>query len=416
MKKMKNLRRNICLSIFAAAFLSFGLIGNVSSAQTKTAAKPTPKKSAPTPKLTPKTAAKTAAKIAPTPKPAAKITAKPTPKPTGKPVAAKTPVKTAASTAKTKPASTPSKISTKPAPTPKPKEAAQIIVSSTSSRVRSEPSTTAETVQTAKLGTIYPLLEQNAGWYKVSLSKDDTEKTGWISKTVAQSFLSAKRADIYRKITDKYLKNPTDFASTVQIYNFLGTAADDLKTPAQAADFDFKRLIALQSVLKLIPIDKKDQSPYAEFLKTNEKSTVYSEPSAQLLVVSREFWELQDKYKTLPIGEEIAWRAAQNPLPGECEGYINCYLYLIRSTDGEYLNFYPNGKYSRQALKNITNLLEPIAADTKENAVYVAAGDISDRADFNRFLTEIRAIVSKTTYIEKAKTLTLVKQIGDAQR
>ncbi len=408
MKKMKNLRRYICLSVFAAAFLSFGLIGNVISAQTKTAAQPTSQKSKPTPKTTPKPASKNVSK----PKPAVKNT----PKPTGKPVAVKTPAKTAASTVKIKPTPTPLKTSVKPAPAPKPKESAQIIVSSTSSRIRSDPSTTAETLQTAKLGTIFPLLEQNAGWYKVALDKDDTEKTGWISKTVAQSFSSAKRAAIYRKIADKYLKNPTDFASTVQVYTFLGTAADDLKTPAQAAELEFKRLIALQSALKLIPVDKKEQNPYAEFLKTNEKETVYSEPSAQLLVVSRQFWELQDKYKTLPIGEEIAWRGAQNPLPGECEGYINCYLYLIRSTDAEYLNFYPNGRYSRQALKNITNLLEPIAADTKENAVYVAASDISDRADFNRFLTEIRAIVSKTTYIEKAKTLTLVKQIGDAQR
>ena len=407
--KINILRQNLTITACAAVFFAFGLIGGVTGAQTKTAVRPTPKT---TPKVTPKTSTAT-------PKTTAKIAAKPTAasKPKAKTPAAKP---TPAKSSTTKSATAKSPVKSKPAPTPTkpaaPKPAAQIIVSATSSRVRREPQTSAETIQTVKLGTIFTIAEQNAGWYKINLSKDGAENSGWISKTVAQILTNAKRGETYQKIADKYLKQSNDFSTNVQLYNFLDAAADDVKTPKIAADLELKKLLALQAALRKIPVDKKDRNPYAEFLKANEKNVVYSEPSAELLVVSSRFWELHEKYNTLPIAEEIAWKAAQNPLPGECEGYINCYLYLIRSTDGEYLNYYPNGKYSRQALKNVTNLLDPIAADTNEKAVYVAAGDISDRADFNRYLTEIRAIISKTSYIEKSKTLAEIKQIGDAHR
>ena len=405
---MKNLRLNVLISVFTAAFFGFGLFGGATGAQTKTTAKPTPKTTKATPQ---KTVAQSAPKV--TPKAAPKATPKTS---AAKPTPTKSSTKSPAAVVKPKTTATPAKTTPAKTTAPKPTADAQIIISSAFSRVRRAPDTAAEIVQTVKLGTVFPITEQNANWFKVSLAKNGADKFGWVSKTVAQILTDAGRGETYRKIADKYLKQPNDFTTAVQIYEFLDAAAGEVKTPKIAADLEFKKLLALQAALKRIPVDRKAQNPFADFLKNNEKVTVYSEPSGELLVVSSEFWQLHDKYKTLPVAEEIAWKAAQNPLPGECEGYINCYLYLIRSTDGEYLNFYPNGKYSRQALKNITNLLDPIAADTGEKAVYVPAGDISDRADFNRYLTEIRAIISKTSYIEKSRTLTQIKQIGDAHR
>lgn len=380
---MKNLRRNILILTAGAIFLSFGLIGQLAEAQTKTSAKaaPTPKKSA---KTTPKpTAGKSTATAKATPKSTPKATAKAMPKPT-------------------------------PKATPKPVELPQIIVSATSVRVRANPDTASDTIQFAKLGTIFPIAGQNDKWYEVKLNSD---KTGFISKTVSQAFTNAKRGEIYQKLADKYLKQTSiDFTTASQTFDFLTSASKEIKTDKTLADLQFKRLQALSMTLKKLPFGKQDQSPYKEFLKASEKEIVYSEPAGQWYVNSSGFWDLHEKYKSLPIGEEIAWQAAQNPIPGECEGYINCYLYLLRVTDAEYLNFYPNGKYSRQALRNVTNLLEPIAADATEKAVYTSANDTSDRADFNRYLTELRAIIAKTPFIEKSKPLTQIKQIAEGHR
>lgn len=377
---MKNLRRNILILAVSALFLSFGLIGESADAQIKPTVSrtPQPRKSVPQTTQTTK----------PTAKPAAtKATAKATPKQTPKPT---------------------------PKATPKPADAPQIIVAATSARVRANPDTAADTLQIVKLGTLFPLAGQSDKWFEVKLSGD---KTGYISKTIAQTFANAKRGEIYQKLADKYLKQTAiDFTTAAQVFDFLNGAVKEIKTDKTLADLQFKRLQALSTTLKKIPIDKQEQSPYKDFVKTNEKEIVYSEPSGQWYVISNRFWELHEKYKSLPIGEEIAWQAAQNPIPGECEGYINCYLYLLRVTDAEYLNFYPNGKYSRQALKNVTNLLEPIAADATEKTVYTSAADTSDRADFNRYLTELRAIVAKTPFIEKSKPLAQIRQIAEGHR
>lgn len=297
------------------------------------------------------------------------------------------------------------------------KETLQIIVSVTSARVRREPDLAAETVKTAKVGVIFSVLEQNQDWYKVSVESDKPTSTGWISKTIVQQFAEAKRGEIYQGIAGKYVKQPAiDFATAAQVFDFLTGAQKEIKNAAQRADLSFKRLLILSAALKNVEFGKAEEKPFKDFLAANEAEAVYSEPSGQWLVRSEKFWALREKFEILPIAEEIAWTAAQNPIPGECEGYINCYLYSLRTTEGEYLNFYPNGKHSREALKNLTNFLEPIVADSREKSVYSSASDTSDRAEFNKLLTELRAIVSKTPHAEKSKTLQQIKSIAEAHR
>lgn len=387
---MKNLRLNILILTIATVFSAFGFIGEKTEAQTKSSAKPTS-----TPK---KTTAKTSVKAAPKATPKKPVPLKELLKPSTKPTP-KLPAK-ATSTQKSTVKETP-----------------QLIVSVTSARVRKEADTNAETLQLAKLGTTFPVIEQNAKWSKVQISKGENGQSGWISKTVSLPFANAKRSEIYQTLADKYLKQTAlDFTTAAQVFDFLDSATKEIKTEKTLAELSHKRLLALQAALKKVAIDKQSQNPYKDFLKAHEKEIAYSEPSAEWLVRSDVLWELHAKYRALPIGEEIAWTAAKNPIPGECEGYINCYLYLLRATDGEYLNFYPNGKYSRQSLQNVTNLLEPIAADVTEKTVYSSATDTSDRADFNRYLTELRAIITKTPHIEKSKTLAQIRQIAEGHR
>ena len=290
----------------------------------------------------------------------------------------------------------------------KPSAETQIIVSVTSARVRQEPNAASKVLKFLNIGTILNVSDENSDWFQVKLS--DTDK-GWISKTIVMKFDNSKRLETYRKIIDKYSKsNDLDFTTASQIADFLRSKND------LPADLKFKRLLALSSALKKIPVGKDDQNPYKSFTESNKKDIVYSEPSAQWLVRSDALWQLHNQSKNLPISEEIAWQAAQTPLPGECEGYVNCYLYNIRATDGEYLNFYPNGKYSKKALQNITSFLEPIVADSREKAIYSAASDISDRAEFNNYLAELRKIISKLSLVEKSKTLKQISQLGEGYR
>jgi outer membrane biosynthesis protein TonB len=432
-KKMPNfIRQNFYVLVLFLAMTAFSYIATVGHAQTKTVktttkTSPTPtKKTSPTPKKTNQTTAKATPK--PTPKTTAKATVKPTPKPTPK-----TTAKTTPTPAKPKPTPTKSPVVVKKTTPKQPTEEQikqslpQIIAIVASARVREDHSLNARELTRLKLGTVVRALEKISQksadgtkeevWYKILLpdaKNRPTNSAGWISGTVVTSFTPDKSEEIYQKLAADRLKlEKTDFSDAVELYEFLYRIEPTIKTPKTAAEISLNRLAALKTALKEIPIDKMDEEPYKPFTKAQEKFIVYSEPAGQWFVRSDQFWALQKKYARLPLAEEIAWMAAGNPLPGECEGYVPCYIYLLRVTQAEYLRLYPKGKYSAEALKNISDYFSPIIADIPEKAIYTGPADVSDRADFNKNLVEIRVIVSKLAFLEKDAVMKQIDQLSD---
>lgn len=448
--KYQNKRfQNIAILIVAAVFLTLGFIGNVSSAQTKKKGKATPtpksKKATPTPK-------KAKAKATPTPKSKAKskTTAKTKPTPTPKKNAknAKTASKNdrntkskttkdtkssskktqTTSTKNTKPTNRNSKITTPvksktttgkttKQTTTKPqsnRELMQIVVSAPSTSVRSAPNSTASELARAKLGSIYKVVEKSSGWYKIQIPNRTNTVTGWIPTTAAVDSDTSGNDEIYRQLIAKNSSSDKmNFGESVEIYEFLTRIQPEVKDANTAAEFGLKRLVALRSALQSIPAEQANQKVYQDFLKAQDENIVYSEPSGEWYVRAPLFWDLHSKYTATPTGEKIAWEAAKNPLPGECEGYVNCYIFLLRMTDGEYLNFYPNGTHSAEALTNINRFLEPIAADADAKKVYNGPTDVSDRAEFNSLITELRVIISRLSNTEKEKALQKLKKIAE---
>ena len=240
-----------------------------------------------------------------------------------------------------------------------------------------------------------------------------------MSGQVADDWDANKREEIYRRVIEKnYKSQGMTFADASELYEFLSKTQNELKSSKLLPDFTYKQLIALRQTLKAIPFDKSQSNPYKTFLKANEKSVVYSEPSGEWYIRSEVIWDSQKKYTDAPIAEEIAWLGAENPLPGECEGYVNCYLFQLRESDTRYLELYPNGKRTAESLKNIQNQLDPIIADLAEKKVYNGPSDVTDRAEFNRLIAEIRTIVSKLflAEFEKQKTIQQLNQIAEGFR
>ena len=376
---MRKLHRNLIFLTSAVCFLTFNFIGET-AAQNHGSAKPT-----------------ATAKKSPT-KPA-RADSKSTPKTTSK--------KTAESKSKPTP-------KTADAPKLSSKTTGQIIITALNVTVRQEASAKSARLAALKLGKILPVVKKGSAFYQVEY---ENNKNGWIATNFTRDFNADKREAVYREIGDKYLKAKTfDYANAPEVTDFLRTAQALVKTDAARADLGFKRLRFIAAALKAIPSGKGEQFPYKNFIKANEKDIVYSEPSAEWFVRAESLWDLHGKFTELALAEEIAWTAARTTIPGECEGYINCYLYNIRATDGEYLNFYPNGKYAQKSLTTIGSYLDPFVADIKEKAVYTPPSDISDRAEFNRFLTELRAIISKVPNIEKNKILKQINDLGEGYK
>jgi Bacterial SH3 domain len=339
-----------------------------------------------------------------------------------KPTTSKTKTETKPTTAKTTTKPKPkTNVETKPKTTETStkttsEELPQIIVTGVSVPVRSLAKSDAPTVSNVKLGTILKVTEKNPAWYKVQYSANGKTSTGWISANSTSDLNASGKPEIYHQIVERNYKPQMDFASATELYEFLSKVDGELDASDKSAEIEVKRLLALRSALKTIPADKRETSPYKEFLKTQDKEIVYSEPSGEWLVVSNQFWDLHNKYKKSTVSDSIAWEAANNPLPGECEGYVNCYLFDMRMRFGEYLNLHPNGKNASDALKNITDYLSPIVADSKQKSVYNGPTDVTDRAEFNNLIAELRTIVARLPFVEKEKTLQQLRQIAEAYR
>ncbi len=178
---------------------------------------------------------------------------------------------------------------------------------------------------------------------------------------------------------------------------------------------EYRRLVFLSSALRKIPNDQRqNREPHRSFLKRNDKDIVYSEPAGSWYVRSDRFWDLRKKYRDLPIADQIAWTAAENPLPGECEGYVPCHFSVLRMTYGEYLRLYPKGKYSRTAVRQAIESLTYLADDAvRKDKNYEGPGEASDRAEFIKDIEEMRSIFSRVTHPEAAKALSQLKVIAE---
>lgn len=294
-----------------------------------------------------------------------------------------------------------------------------IVLVVTNGRVRAEPGAEGEILKEFPIGTRFTAVSDRNGWDEVELgeSDDGVRMTGWIAKTITEPYEATRPGVQFQRIANKYLsREKISFSTAKELFEYLPSAADDARTYEVGGDLRLKSLMALGYAVKAIPFGKAESSPYKEFLEKYKEDVVYSEPAGEWYVRSDRYWELHNRYRKHKIAETIAWKASANPLPGECEGYINCYLYLLRATQAEYLNFYPGGKFSKEAVGNINGMLQPIVADAQMKTTYYTTSDISDRAEFNRMLSELRKIVSRTPYVGKQAVLKQIIQIAEGYR
>lgn len=131
-------------------------------------------------------------------------------------------------------------------------------------------------------------------------------------------------------------------------------------------------LRALRDVLKAVPIERVT-GPHEEWLKTRADLIVYSEPSGEWLIRHDVIAGFHKRFAGRPVADELAWFAATNGLPGECEGYVPCYASILNTLDGEYLRRHPRGAYRAQALASIDETLSIVVNDLLKRP---------DRADF----------------------------------
>jgi hypothetical protein len=224
-------------------------------------------------------------------------------------------------------------------------------------RLRGGPSATAAPVRTLDVAT--PLLvEGNAAaeWLRVRAADG---ARGWVRRDLTVPYDAANPLPALRRITERSLaQESAPFATRARLVNVLaGTSG---ATPAARAELALLRLRALQKALDEHASGGggSGANPVRDGgIRADTSELAYGEPQGQWYVRADRFWALHDRNRALPIAESIAWHAANQQLPGECEGDATCIFGLGESTMGEYLARHPRGAHAPAALRELARLL-----------------------------------------------------------
>ena len=275
-------------------------------------------------------------------------------------------------------------------------------------RARKAPQTTAAEIARLKLCTIVNAVARSttqdtvAGktdyWYRINLTNGET---GWLFGGLLLDYDPPRRLELLRQIIEARLKAENlEFADHQETYNLARSSVAETKDVTTRAEFELLTLLALRSGGATFPDNLRDKAPYREWRKTHDAEVVYDEFGGGYNLRTELLWNLEARYHTLPIGERIAWEAAENPVASDCEDDEVCDLFVI-ADEIKYLSLHPTGAHVAEAIKNLTDGL----TDEVIKIANSSGGDkyaVEQRSALRKMLASLRLAVAKTSVPEKA--------------
>jgi hypothetical protein len=308
------------------------------------------------------------------------------------------------------------------------------IITASGVRLRSAPNTSTKVLAILNLGTLVEQLGKSAKpavigktkahWYQIRLA--DGNK-GWVFGTLFTALEPSRKAETFRDLARQRLGNKKlKFGEVTDLVEFLNRVSGEVaQTTEIAAELKLMHLQAVQRVIDVVGWDFLE-NPHrykAWFNKQEKQQNIYFVDfgSAGWFVNPDRFWTLSQQYRHYPIGENIAWQAANLPLGGECEGYIPCYLQLINKTTGQYLVLYPQGKHVQAAFKDAVDWISPDMDVINEGPIYVGVGNHKEeRKGFIESLRKLCKALTPVNHPKKAFVLGELdkwfKQLGSSNK
>jgi hypothetical protein len=284
-------------------------------------------------------------------------------------------------------------------------------------RARRGPQVAAEEIIRLKLGTVVSAVARSANqdtiggrsdyWYRVNLPNGET---GWLFGGLLLDYDIRQRQQLLRQIFEARLKaENTDFADRQEIYNLAVSSIAEAKDANTRAEFELFKLLALAKWAESIPNDVKDKSPYREWHRAHGAEVIENGFAGGYNLKTELLWNLEAKYHTLPIADRIAWEAAHNMQPSDCESDEVCDFFLM-SGDIEYLRLHAGGAHAAEAVKELS---EALTNDVIEVANSVG-GDkyaVMQRTELKKTLSSLRQALAKTSEPGKDELLRKLNRV-----
>lgn len=294
-----------------------------------------------------------------------------------------------------------------------------LITTATGARLRERPDASAAEVGRLQLGLVVEEVERTAAMSRVGSAENYWHMVsapggarGWVFGSLVAPFDPAQRDSTYLKLAAARVENAAaTFHELSELTRFLGRAVKEVTRRETLAELELTRLVALGRTLANVPFNEQEKPPYKPWVTEHEAEIVYSEPAGQWYVRSELLWNLEKKYRGLPLAERAAWEAAQTPLPGECEGYLPCSIYREAETTGRYLQLYPRGAHADAVLASLTETLGHLVESLRgPNTPYEVPRE--DRASFRKSLAALRAQLAQVPAAKKRRVLTQLDAVA----
>lgn len=302
-------------------------------------------------------------------------------------------------------------------------EAQPKIVTVSAMRARRGPQATSQEITRLKLGTVVSAIARTTRqdtiggktdyWYRVNLPNG---VTGWLFGGLLLDYDARQREQLLRQLIEARIKaENTSFTDRQEIYNLAASAINEAGDANTRGEFELLKLLALANWARSVPDNMRERSPYREWHKAHGAEVIPNEFGGGYNLRTDLFWNLEAKYHAQPISDRIAWEAAQNEQPSDCESDEVCAFFAFGERQIKYLSLHPNGAHAVEAMQSLTELLTDDVINTvnsKSSDQYVA----DERAALKKALASLRLALAKISAPEKTELLRKLDRVPATAR
>ena len=282
-------------------------------------------------------------------------------------------------------------------------------------RLRATPAATGAAVRT--LDIAMPLTVEGAAtgeWVRVRTADG---ARGWVRRDLTVPYDAANPLPALRRITARSVaQEQAPFATRARLVNVLTDAAAAATAPAIKGELGLLRLRALQKALDEHARTAQGGSEARPLrdgrIRADSSELAYGEPQGQWYVDADTFWALQRRYRALPIGEAIAWEAATQQLPGECEGDPTCLFGLAEITVARYLSLYPRGAHAPAALRRMVEVLGWVEEQSRTSEARFCTKSGAEYTVKAERITALGRTVNASAGADKARAAALIRTLA----
>ncbi len=205
-------------------------------------------------------------------------------------------------------------------------------------------------------------------WIRVRLGDN---REGWILSNLTRTLDPVWRWPTFDRIISERLGRKGDgFAASAELVAFIDRVAPEYTDPDGRGRVELARIRAIAATLKAIPMSGGRREPFATWLASRKTEVVYDEPGGRWILAPGPLWDMHEKQARTTSADELAWFAVGNGLPGECEGFVPCYLVARNRLHGEYLRRHPSGVHAAESVSVLKSTADLLGAPPKAGVAY----------------------------------------------